>query len=188
MNKTMTMTAKLRGHLVLAMAALFVAASASAQPASTNVAGGPQGARGGGFRRMAEDSTNIAKLATLRAQDVCILPDPVSKTYYMIAAGVRAWTSKDLVNWQGPKTIFRTPSDIWGDIRTAGIWAPEMHYYKGKYYLFLCRVTFKRGLLCATKRGRWFRRPGSAAGRWVWPLDLGRGGGSKCLHRGGGSG
>jgi arabinan endo-1,5-alpha-L-arabinosidase len=98
------------------------------------------GAPGRGQRQAMADSTAISKLADIRAQDVCILPDPVSKTYYMIAAGlggVRAWTSKDLAMWQGPKAIFRTPPDIWGDIRTAGIWAPEMHYYKGKYYLFL---------------------------------------------------
>ena len=121
---------------------LLMATGTPAQPApaTTNADDGPPGPRGGGFRRMAEDSTNIVKLANLRAQDVCILPDPVSKAYYMVASGfggVRAWTSTNLADWQGPKTIFRTPTNIWGDIRTAGIWAPEMHYYKGKYYLFL---------------------------------------------------
>ena len=31
-----------------------------------------------------------------------------------------------------------TPSpDVWGDIPVVGIWAPEMHLYNGKYYLFL---------------------------------------------------
>jgi GH43 family beta-xylosidase len=35
------------------------------------------------------------------------------------------------------KTIFRTPQDIWSDIRVINIWAPEMHKYKDKYYLFL---------------------------------------------------
>ncbi len=111
----------------------------SATPASAAAAPGAN-TPGPGARRVMQDSTAISKLADIRAQDVCILPDPVSKIYYMIAAGgggVRAWTSKDLVNWQGPKAIFRTPPDIWGTIRTAGIWAPEMHYYKGKYYLFL---------------------------------------------------
>ena len=73
-------------------------------------------------------------------RDVCILPDPATHTYYMIGPGrnsVRMYTSKDLKLWQGPKTIFRTPDDIWGDIRVIGIWAPEMHRYKDKYYLFL---------------------------------------------------
>jgi arabinan endo-1,5-alpha-L-arabinosidase len=80
------------------------------------------------------------KLADIRMRDVCILPDEASKIYYMIGPGfrsVRAYTSTDLVNWQGPQTIFRPPDDIWGDIRVIGIWAPELHAYKGKYYLFL---------------------------------------------------
>ena len=131
------MTARIYVGVAWTTLCLLVAAVAQDQPASTNNPGGP---RGGGFRRMMEDSTNIVKLASLRAQDVCILPDAASKTYYMVASGgggVRAYTSKDLVNWQGPKTIFRTPTNIWGDIRTAGIWAPEMHHYHGKYYLFL---------------------------------------------------
>ena len=68
------------------------------------------------------------------------MPDEANKTYYMIASGgggVRCWTSTNLADWQGPKTIFRTPTNVWGDIRTAGIWAPEMHEFRGKYYLFL---------------------------------------------------
>ena len=81
-------------------------------------------------QRFGGDSTNIVKLAAIRAQDVCIMPDEAAKTYYMVAAaggGVRCWTSSNLADWQGPKTIFRTPPNIWGEIRTAGIWAPEMH-------------------------------------------------------------
>jgi beta-xylosidase len=73
-------------------------------------------------------------------RDVCILPDAASETYYMVGPGrnsVRMYTSKDLKTWQGPKTIFRTPQDIWSDIRVINIWAPEMHKYKDKYYLFL---------------------------------------------------
>lgn len=127
---------------------LLLGGSASAQTPPATPAPGPAPAAAApganapapGGRRGQADSNAISRLADIRAQDVCILPDPVSKTYYMIAAGVggvRAWTSKDLVNWQGSKTIFRTPPDIWGEIRTAGIWAPEMHLYKGKYYLFL---------------------------------------------------
>ena len=84
--------------------------------------------------------TSTVKLADIRMRDVCILPDPNSKTYYMIGPGrrsVRAYTSTDLLTWQGPQTIFNPPQDIWGDIPIISIWAPEMHAYKGKYYLFL---------------------------------------------------
>lgn len=89
------------------------------------------------------------KLADVRMRDVCILADEKTKTYYAISSGraaakegfrnaaVRAFKSKDLINWEGPHTIFQTPSDIWGDVNIIGIWAPEMQIYKGKYYLFL---------------------------------------------------
>lgn len=82
----------------------------------------------------------MVKLGNIRMRDVCILADQATKTYYMIGPGgrgVRAYTSKDLATWQGPQAIFRAPDDIWGTIPIVSIWAPELHAYKGKYYLFL---------------------------------------------------
>jgi hypothetical protein len=86
------------------------------------------------------EPTRVTRLPDIRMRDVCILPDQASKTYTMVGPGgrgVRAYTSKDLVNWEGPQMIFRAPDDIWGEIPIVSIWAPEMHAYKGKYYLFL---------------------------------------------------
>ena len=103
----------------------------------TSSASGPWG---GGFRRMMEDSTNIGELGSIRRRDICILPDQASKTDSMVGPGfrtVRVFTSKDLVNWQGPQTIFRPATNIWGDVPVVNIWAPEMHAYREKYYLFL---------------------------------------------------
>lgn len=89
------------------------------------------------------------KLADVRMRDICILVDEKTKTYYAISSGrapskdgfanaaVRAFTSKDLINWEGPHIIFQTPANIWETTPIKGIWAPEMHFYKGKYYLFL---------------------------------------------------
>jgi len=91
-------------------------------------------------RRFAEDPNRVQHLSEIFLRDVCILPDPATESYYMVGPGrnsVVMYTSKDLKTWKGPQTIFRTPRDIWGDIRVIGIWAPEMHKYKGKYYLFL---------------------------------------------------
>jgi beta-xylosidase len=90
--------------------------------------------------RPAPQPAGTIKLADIRMRDVCILPDPNSKTYYMVGPGrrsVRVYTSTDLATWQGPQTIFTPAEDIWGDIRVVGIWAPEMHKYREKYYLFL---------------------------------------------------
>ena len=80
------------------------------------------------------------KLADIRWRDICVYPDPVTETYFMVGPGwksVRMYTSKDLLNWYGPKTIYNAPSDVWGNIPVVGIWAPEFHAYNGKYYLFL---------------------------------------------------
>jgi arabinan endo-1,5-alpha-L-arabinosidase len=88
------------------------------------------------------------RLADVRMRDADILADEKTKTYYIISSGyspakvgygdsyIRAFTSKDLINWEGPHTIFQTPDNFWGDVKIQGIWAPEMHAYKGKYYLF----------------------------------------------------
>lgn len=142
----------LRTSQPMIQAALFgvlAATAIQAQPAptSTNNTGGAGGAPGGGFRRMMEDSTNIVKLSSIHLRDVCILPDQATKTYYMVGPGfrtVRVYTSEDLANWQGPRTIFRPATNIWDNIPVVNIWAPEMHTYHGKYYLFLTFDTRNR--------------------------------------------
>jgi hypothetical protein len=51
-------------------------------------------------------------------------------------AGVVAYTSKDLETWVGPKVVFEVPQDGWAN-PAHGAWAPEVHLYKGNYYLFV---------------------------------------------------
>jgi len=94
-------------------------------------------------------------LSDIVARDPCILPDKATNTYYLIASArgtdvtkyggptVLAYASKDLVHWQSPKPIFTVPKDIWKDIPVEAIWAPELHFYRGKYYLFLTFSTSK---------------------------------------------
>lgn len=89
------------------------------------------------------------RLEEVRMRDTCILVDEKTKTYYAISstqappkegfrrASVQAYTSKDLITWEGPTIIFQAPMDMWGSTNILSVWAPEMHFYKGKYYLFL---------------------------------------------------
>ena len=82
----------------------------------------------------------VIKLADIHWRDMCIFPDPLTKTYYMVGPGrrgVKLYTSKDLLTWYGPQQIYEAPADVWGNIPIKSIWAPELHAYKGKYYLFL---------------------------------------------------
>jgi len=88
------------------------------------------------------------KLEDIRVRDPFIYADTSTKTYYLYAQtanrlvekdtikGVEVYKSKNLKDWSGPTTVFSASKEHWGKRE---IWAPEMHFYKGKYYLF---VTF----------------------------------------------
>ena len=113
--------------LMLSAIALFASLSAQAQEQQR-----PPQRRG----RM---EYGVRTLDQIRWRDNCVLADPVSKEYIMVGpAGrsVMSYKSKDLINWEGPTIIYTTPEDHWGDIHINSIWAPELHYYNGKYYLF----------------------------------------------------
>lgn len=67
----------------------------------------------------------------------------VEGKYYMTGtAGADAWTggsyfpvyiSDDLENWEGPVRAFVSPEGFWA---SDNFWAPEIHPYKGAYYMF----------------------------------------------------
>ncbi len=104
------------------------------------------------FGQAANDTIDIKNLAV---HDPDILADTVTQTYYLYGsyspqrpweriksangnAGVQVYWSKDLKHWGGPKIVFEEPDYFWASTKS-GPWAPEVHYYNGKYYLF---VTF----------------------------------------------
>ena len=78
-------------------------------------------------------------------RDPFVVVDKQSGTYYMYASspqrgvdgktlgGVAVYKSKDLKMWEGPKLVFTVPDDNW---ITGTVWAPEVHEYNGRYYLF----------------------------------------------------
>lgn len=81
----------------------------------------------------------------INIRDPFILTDNVKKIYYMyrtsdsimadgkVRGGVEVFTSRDLKKWNGPQTVMRIPAD---NGLTGTVWAPEVHKYNGKYYLF----------------------------------------------------
>jgi len=77
--------------------------------------------------------------------DPYILAHKATRTYYLYngagprllggqRAGVVAYKSKDLLHWDGPYTVFEVPDGLWAD-PGEGVWAPEVHLYRGRYYL-----------------------------------------------------
>jgi beta-xylosidase len=51
--------------------------------------------------------------------------------------GFDCYVSEDLKEWTGPVEVFRKPQGFWAD---KNCWAPEVHHYKEKFYMF---ATFK---------------------------------------------
>ncbi|MFB9274353.1 glycoside hydrolase family 43 protein [Cohnella cellulosilytica] len=56
--------------------------------------------------------------------------------------GFDVYRSRDLEEWEGPYPAFRPDADFWSD---KNYWAPEVHAYQGKYYMF---ATFKADGVC----------------------------------------
>jgi hypothetical protein len=76
--------------------------------------------------------------------DPFVIADKASRTYYLYATnvpaasgqcgvGVMLYTSRDLKHWTKPAVVFTLPADSWAK---GGAWAPEVHAWRGKYYLF----------------------------------------------------
>ena len=88
---------------------------------------------------------SVHDISEINIRDPYIVADTETRTYYMYksaavinnegksTSGVVTYKSKDLKSWEGPYTVFSTPSQNWA---TGAIWAPEVHVYNGKYYLF----------------------------------------------------
>jgi len=88
------------------------------------------------------------KIEDINIRDPFILAK--NGTYYMYASstvdgkgGVGVYTSKNLQDWTPRKQVMVLPDDNWS---TGRIWAPEVHEYQGKYYLFAtvnCHIEWK---------------------------------------------
>src|SRR5690625_2221180 len=86
----------------------------------------------------------MLKRKDIRIRDPFILPTKESKMYYLYGTtdenvwegkgcGFNAYKSKDLINWQGPYSVFRPDNEFWADRH---FWAPEVYEYQKKYYMF----------------------------------------------------
>lgn len=93
------------------------------------------------------------KTAEIHIRDPFVLPIVTEKQYYLYgtvglqtwtdhASGIDCYTSPDLQNWEGPFPAFRPPATFWAD---RNFWAPEVHIYRGRYYMF---ASFKAEGVC----------------------------------------
>lgn len=101
---------------------------------------------GGASARASEVSSgeDLMHLQDMPLHDPFILAHEPTWTYYLYTSndsrmtgvkgvGTMVYKSKDLLNWEAPKTVFTLPEKAFAH---EGGWAPEVHEYKGRYYLF----------------------------------------------------
>ena len=84
------------------------------------------------------------KTADIQIRDPFILPVPATEEYFLFgttdtnawngpAQGFDCYRSHDLENWEGPIPAFRPPTGFWSN---TNFWAPEVHCFNGRYYMF----------------------------------------------------
>ncbi|MDD4514066.1 glycoside hydrolase family 43 protein [Massilibacteroides sp.] len=108
-----------------------------------------------------DNHSNLIPLSEIYIRDPCILADKKTNTYYLYRSasakssegteigGVEVFKSKDLKNWEGPMRVFTVPEANWIN---GNVWAPEVHEYNGKYYLF---ATLNSKIIWKKKQEGW---------------------------------
>ena len=84
--------------------------------------------------------------------------DPVmakdKNTYYLFTTGngVQVYSSKDMKNWRKEKSVFsRTPDWVTKalpNFRGGSMWAPDISYHNGKFYLYYAVSAFGKNTSC----------------------------------------
>lgn len=70
---------------------------------------------------------------------------------YCTGTGIASWSSTDMAHWKAEKRIFDTPPQ-WAVEAVPGfkghIWAPDISYYNGLYYLYYSVSAFGKNTSC----------------------------------------
>jgi beta-xylosidase len=132
---------RIHAHLRVSVCACAVAAGLSASAGTPKPATRPEEA-------ITQALTPRAglRLPEFFVHDPWILAENSTQTYYLYTSawtrqtgqnrtGTFAYKSKDLATWEGPWLVFACPDDSWADPQVTA-WAPEVHAYNGRYYLF----------------------------------------------------
>lgn len=110
----------------------------------------------------------------IRIRDPFIVPDSHTRTYYMFGTtdtdpwngpgeGFLVYASHDLKKWTEPVYAFQPPDGFWADKQ---FWAPEIHAYKGSWYML---ASFKSN---TRRRGTQILRAEHLTGPYI-PISAG---------------
>lgn len=95
----------------------------------------------------------MIKKDEIQIRDPFVLTVHKEKKYYLFgttdknvwegkATGFEVYSSSNLEDWNGPFPAFHPSFGFWAD---KNFWAPEVHYYNGKYYMI---ASFKADEVC----------------------------------------
>jgi len=119
------------------------------------------------------------KMAGQGQQRAMSVHDPViirqDGIYYVFCTGngISVFSSADLVNWKAEKPVFSaSPEWVMKQLPQfrGSMWAPDISYYKGNYYLFYSVSAFGRNTSCIGLATNKTLHPSSPDFKWV---DLG---------------
>jgi len=92
--------------------------------------------------------------------------------YYVFATGrgISIWSSKDMQNWKKEQPVFSAPPE-WAVKAVPGfkghIWAPDISYHNGLYYLYYSISTFGKNRSCIGLATNKTLNPASADYQWT---------------------
>lgn len=86
----------------------------------------------------------LAQTTSISVHDPVIIQQDSTYHIFCTGRGISHWSSTDLIHWQREKPVFDTLP--WAVQEITGfknhIWAPDISYYKGQYYLYYSISTF----------------------------------------------
>ena len=104
--------------------------------------------------REAQPTEFPLRLPDMPLHDPYIVADAPSGLYHLYTSnvasvsgvhgvGTMVYSSRDLKRWAKPEVVFLAAADLWGQ---EGAWAPEVHRWRGRWYLFTTLYNSKKPL------------------------------------------
>ena len=151
--------------VALALWATGAAAQVRRRPGADPVITAPVGSPlKAGPLAAADDFPTPRTFPDMPLHDPYILADQATRTYYLYTqnvaslsgssgGGTMVYRSKNLVNWSDPTKVYAIETDGWARQQN-GAWAPEVHLYNGRYYLFTTIHNSQQVIATASTQGQ----------------------------------
>ena len=111
----------------------------------------------------ADDFDTPLTMPNMPLHDPYVLADQATRTYYLYTANqqsvshapgaIMVYRSHNLHDWSAPTVVYSIETDGWARPQN-GAWAPEVHFYNGRYYLFTTLHNTQQVIATASTAGQ----------------------------------